>query len=147
MCARHHSVRYAAGLKQFFALRNLRDVIGLKPEVFPGYSAPFVGRSPEDVNGDHANGAVIGLFGLLPHWAKDIKLTKSTYNARSETVAVKRTFRDAWRACQALHRAVEAIWEPDWRSGKQLRAPRLQVGTLTRLGNPRTIRMPVRYFP
>jgi putative SOS response-associated peptidase YedK len=118
MCARYHSVLDAARLKQFFAVRNLRDVVGLKPEVFPGYSAPFIRRSPEDVDGDQGNEAVMGLFGLLPHWAKDTKLAKSTYNARSETVAVKPAFRDAWRRAQHCIVPVEAIWEPDWRSGR-----------------------------
>lgn len=37
-----------------------------------------------------------GTFGLLPHWANP-KLAKMTYNARSETVAEKPSFRNAWR--------------------------------------------------
>ncbi|MBC7602474.1 MAG: SOS response-associated peptidase family protein, partial [Ramlibacter sp.] len=44
-----------------------------------------------------AREAVVGVFGLLTHWTKDAKLTKATYNARSETVASKPAFRDAWR--------------------------------------------------
>ncbi len=39
--------------------------------------------------------ALNGLFGLVPHWATDTKITRSTYNARSETVAEKRRLRDA----------------------------------------------------
>jgi hypothetical protein len=33
MCARYHSVLDAARRKHFFAVRNVRDVVGLKPEV------------------------------------------------------------------------------------------------------------------
>jgi putative SOS response-associated peptidase YedK len=117
MCARYHSVLDAARLKQFFAVRNLRDVVGLKPEVFPGYGAPFIRTSPAG-DGDGGHQALTGVFGLLPHWAKDTKLTKSTYNARSETVAAKPAFRDAWRRAQHCIVPVEAIWEPDWRSGR-----------------------------
>jgi putative SOS response-associated peptidase YedK len=59
-----------------------------------------------------------GLFGLVPHWATDSKITKSTYNAWSETVAEKPSFRDAWKRGQHCIIPAEAIFEPDWRSGK-----------------------------
>ena len=39
-------------------------------------------------------------FGLIPSWAKDAKITRSTYNARTETVGDKPSFRDAWRRGQ-----------------------------------------------
>jgi hypothetical protein len=97
MCARYHSVLGAARLKQFFKLNGLNDILAAKDEVFPGYAAPLIGRPPERGSGDDAvpdREVVMGLFGLLPHWAKDRKLAKSTYNARSETVAVKTAFRD-----------------------------------------------------
>ena len=58
------------------------------------------------------------VFGLLPHWAKDEKLAKNTYNARSETVAEKPSFRDAWRWGKHCIIPADAIYEPDWRSGK-----------------------------
>lgn len=37
-------------------------------------------------------------WGLLPHWAKDDKLSYSTFNARSEEFTSKPTFKDAWKA-------------------------------------------------
>jgi putative SOS response-associated peptidase YedK len=39
-------------------------------------------------------------FGLAPNWAKDAKIVRSTYNARSEAVGDKPAFRDAWRRGQ-----------------------------------------------
>lgn len=36
-------------------------------------------------------------WGLIPHWAKEPKASYSTFNAKSETVAQKPTFRDAYR--------------------------------------------------
>src|ERR1700674_4717149 len=36
-------------------------------------------------------------WGLLPRWAKDVKIGYSTFNARADTIASKRAFRDAWR--------------------------------------------------
>lgn len=123
MCARYHSVLDAARLQQYFRSGFARDIADLKPEVFPGYSAPFIRRPREWESGDEAVPArevSVGVFGLLPHWAKDTKLSKSTYNARSETVAVKPAFRDAWNRAQHCIIPAEAFWEPDWRSGKNV---------------------------
>ncbi|MGN6285381.1 MAG: SOS response-associated peptidase [Afipia sp.] len=39
-------------------------------------------------------------WGLLPHWAKDEKLSYSTFNARSEEFTTKPAFRDAWKRGQ-----------------------------------------------
>ncbi|TRN45542.1 SOS response-associated peptidase [Pseudomonas syringae] len=59
-----------------------------------------------------------GSFGLIPSWSKDSKIAKRTYNARSETVAEKPSFRHAWRQAQHCIIPAVAIYEPDWRSGK-----------------------------
>jgi putative SOS response-associated peptidase YedK len=123
MCARYHSVLDAARLQQFFKVRGLVDIMGAQSEVFPGAAAPFIRRPREFSSGDDAapeREALMGLFGLLPYWAKDEKLARSTYNARSETVAEKPAFRDAWNRNQHCIIPAEAIWEPDWRSGKNV---------------------------
>jgi putative SOS response-associated peptidase YedK len=39
-------------------------------------------------------------WGLLPHWAKDEKLSFSTFNARSEEFRAKPAFKDAWKRGQ-----------------------------------------------
>ncbi len=41
-------------------------------------------------------------WGLIPHWAKDIKIGYSTINARAETVASKPAFRSAFRHRRCL---------------------------------------------
>lgn len=113
----------AARLKQFFKSRIARDIANLKADVFPGYPAPFIRRPPERDSGDDAvpdREGLVGLFGLLPHWAKDEKLSRNTYNARSETVDIKPAFRDAWKRAQHCVVPAEAFWEPDWRSGKNV---------------------------
>ncbi|PHN59688.1 hypothetical protein AO268_30660 [Pseudomonas sp. ICMP 8385] len=43
---------------------------------------------------------------------------RRTYNARSETAAEKPSFRNAWRRAQHCIIPAQAIYEPDWRSGK-----------------------------
>ena len=60
------------------------------------------------------------MFGLVPHWATDTKIARSTYNARTETVAEKPSFREAWKRGQHCIIPADAIYEPDWRSGKAI---------------------------
>ncbi|MCQ4239287.1 SOS response-associated peptidase family protein [Stutzerimonas stutzeri] len=93
-----------------------------KLELWPGYAGPFL-RKPRNV--DPYDDAVlpfeaeVGVFGLLPFWA-DKKLARSTYNARSETASVKRSFREAWKKAQHCIIPAVAIYEPDWRTGKAI---------------------------
>lgn len=96
-----------------------------KHDVWPGYLAGFIRRHEHTNVGDDAvpeRKALTGLFGMVPHWAKDTTGTKFTYNARSETVAEKPSFRDAWRKAQHCIIPAEAFFEPDWRSGKAVPA-------------------------
>ena len=94
-----------------------------KIDVWPGYAASFIRRPRESDVGDEAvpeREAVSGVFGLIPHWAADTKIGRQTFNARSETVAVKPSFRDAWKNAQHCIIPVDAFYEPDWRSGKAI---------------------------
>jgi len=36
-------------------------------------------------------------WGLLPHYAKDVKLAYSTFNARADGIETKPAFRDPWK--------------------------------------------------
>ena len=61
-----------------------------KADLWPGYLGSFIRRHPHADVGDEAvpeREGVNGVFGLVPHWATDLKLARSTYNARTETVA------------------------------------------------------------
>lgn len=92
-----------------------------KHDIWPGYVGAFVRAHPHADVGDDAvpqMEALPGLFGLVPHWSTDTKITKSTYNARSETVASKPSFRDAIKNQQRCIIPAEAIFEPDWRTGR-----------------------------
>lgn len=83
-------------------------------EAYPSYLAPIVRLSPD---GRDEKECVPACFGLVPHWA-DLKLAKHTYNARTETVASKPSFRHAWRQRQFCIVPAESFFEPSYESGK-----------------------------
>lgn len=109
-----------------------------KIDLFPCYEGPFIRlRDAESVDeGESELEALVGQFGLLPHWAKDRTLGRSTYNARSETVATKNSFRSAWRKAQHCIIPAAAIYEPDWRTGKAVptRISRVDGGVMSIAG-------------
>lgn len=89
--------------------------------IYPAQEAAFIRKPPEADSGDDAvpaMEAVKGLFGLLPGFAKDIHYGKRTYNARTETVAELASFKHAWAKARHCIIPADAIYEPDWRSGK-----------------------------
>ena len=64
-----------------------------KAETYPGYDAPFFRAGQDGL--EH----VLGRFGLVPYWTKpadEKAASRRTYNARSETVATKPSFRGPW---------------------------------------------------
>ncbi len=98
------------------ALTSLRASFGVLPEVFPGQAAPIIRIS--------SDGEVLlepSVFGLLPPWSQDLKFSRHTYNARSETVAQKPSFRSAWKKRQLCLVPMESFFEPNYESGKAVR--------------------------
>ena len=88
-------------------------------EVFPGNMAPMIRLPRADaVKGDRA--CAVAMFGMVPHWA-DTKLARHTYNARTETVAVKPSFRNAYKRRQFCIVPLSAYYEPCYESGKVVR--------------------------
>lgn len=92
----------------------LPDLFVEGKDAYPGYVAPLIYRPAEN----SAWSCVAGTFGLLPVWAKDRALAKRTYNARVETVGDKPSFRSAWHKRQLCIVPAEAIYEPNYESGK-----------------------------
>ena len=86
-------------------------------ETYPGLQAPVIVRSRR--TGRIACG--LARFGLVPAWAKDITISRHTYNARSETVAQKPSYRTAWAQGQFGLVPVDHFYEPNYESGKAVR--------------------------
>jgi putative SOS response-associated peptidase YedK len=84
---------------------------------YPGYAAPIIRQSGDRQGADVST----AIFGLIPAWAKDRSFAKRTYNARSETVAEKPSYRGAWRAQRFCLVPMEQFYEPCWETGKAVR--------------------------
>ncbi|SDY81819.1 SOS response-associated peptidase [Nitrosomonas halophila] len=118
MCSHYESIRDANRLLNYFGVEQPLDI---RFDVWLTYHSTFIVRPDEIDLGDEAVPeflALAGQFGLLPHWAKETTYGRRTFNARSETVAEKPSFRDAWRNGKRCIIPADAIYEPDWRSGK-----------------------------
>ncbi len=121
MCSHYDPQIDPRRLKAEFGVDDLPP--GLKSSLWPGYHGPFVRRHEFADIGDAAvpfRELLVGSFGLIPHWSKDATMARRTYNARSETVHEKPSYRDAWRQAQHCIIPAEAIYEPDWRTGKAI---------------------------
>jgi len=94
-----------------------RAIFDFPSESFPGYLAPVL-RESREVAGEIE--CIPAVFGMVPHWA-DMKLCRQTYNARTETVATKPSFRNAWKRNQFCIVPAENFYEPNYASGKAVR--------------------------
>lgn len=112
---------------------QLVSAFGIEPfeqgrlDLWPTYVGPFLRRPGIDEGQDEPGPsleALSGSFGLIPGWCKTTdqakKISRGTYNSRSETSATKSSFRNAWKRAQHCIIPAAAIYEPDWRSGKAI---------------------------
>jgi len=112
---------YRPGSRDF-----LRERFGADPpfeypaEAYPAAMVPIIRAVGATEVGKHVDCARAS-FGLIPHWATDAKIARSTYNARAETVAEKPSFRRAWRQAQFCLVPMVAFYEPNYDSGRPVR--------------------------
>lgn len=119
MCSHYHGVKDQERFRRHFGAAAPAEAG--REDLWPGYAGSFIRCHPLAHTGDEAVPALealTGLFGLVPHWSAGTKIARHTYNARSETVAVKPSFRDAWKHGQHCIIPADAFFEPDWRSGR-----------------------------
>jgi putative SOS response-associated peptidase YedK len=86
--------------------------------------------------------------GLIPHWAKDEKLSYSTFNARAEELTTRPAFKDAWKWGQRCLVVTDGFYE--WKTldpkGKQKQpyaiamadGPMVMAGLWARWKNPQS---------
>jgi len=84
-------------------------------ESWPGYRAPIIRA------GDSHRTADLAVFGLIPPWSRDGKNFRHCYNARTETVNEKPSFRHAWRQRHWCVIPADAFFEPSYDTGRPVR--------------------------
>jgi putative SOS response-associated peptidase YedK len=92
-------------------------------DVFPTYPGTIILKSHN--TGRTAIGPA--RFGLIPSWAKDEDFGRKTYNARSETINEKPSYKHAWSKRHYALALAEAFYEPCYESGKAVRTKIQQV--------------------
>jgi putative SOS response-associated peptidase YedK len=120
MCANHVPPPPRA-LREHFGVRE--PAFGYAADAYPASAAVMLRpNEPAAIAaGEPPLRAEPARFGLLPPWARDDKLMRQTYNARSETVAEKPSFRSAWRRRQFCLIPVQTWFEPSYESGTPVR--------------------------
>lgn len=86
-----------------------------RAEVYPTHPAPFIYMHEGKPKFELAE------FGLRPFWAKDKRYGTKTYNARSETIAEKPSYKNAWHKTQFGLAILDNFYEPNCESGKSVR--------------------------
>ncbi len=95
MCGRYYLKTPPPQLMDLFKLKNCETVLEPNLDVRPTNSVPVV-------LGDDPSTMTTARWGLIPSWAKDIKVGYKMFNARSETVAENGAFRSAFKRRRAL---------------------------------------------
>ena len=116
MC--NHYVAPAQGdIERHWHLGARQPVGRWAPGVYPRAPGPFI-RARQGQAGQRE--LVAGQWALVPHFAKNAKLSYQTNNARSEELAQKASYRAPWQRGQ---RCVIPAWvfdEPCWETGRNV---------------------------
>lgn len=109
---------YRAGARDFIReqFHVLAPTFDYREEAFPGYVEPIVRL---DAQGERE--CIAARFGLIPYWSKDATIGRRTLNARSETVAERPSYRQAWKRAQRCLVPMAWFYEPNYESGKSVR--------------------------
>lgn len=120
MCANYVPVTSAERLLQFFGV--VRGVDEPAREVFPAGLAPFIRLAPDGTDsGELVRTVADGIFRFVPDFIAKVEWARNTYNARSETVDTKFTYRKAWAEGHRCIIPSEAFYEPNYESGVPVR--------------------------
>jgi putative SOS response-associated peptidase YedK len=121
MCGRYVSPSQAE-IERFWHI-GARSKINLQPKLFetdynaaPTRMLPVVRRNEDTGELE----TVLMRWGLVPHWAKELKFGNQTINARAETVKTKPSFRAAYKSRRCL---IPAHGYYEWQAGPDGKQP------------------------
>lgn len=104
MCANFEAIRK----HRAYLLKLQESQLEFPEDIFPSYDSPLIFSNKNKIEWRLVK------FGLLPKWAKDTKIMRHTYNARTETIQEKPAFKNAWFNSQFALIPVEKIFEPKY---------------------------------
>lgn len=114
MCGRFTQQRPASELAEIFAAEPLADELGARFNVAPTDDAYVV------VQREDRRAITAYRWGLVPHWARDLKTGSKMFNARAETLTTSPAFRDAFKRRRCLV-PVDSFYE--WKREGNIRQP------------------------
>ena len=114
MCGRFTQERPASELAEIFGAEPLADELGPRYNVAPTDDALVV------VQRDDRRAVTAFRWGLVPHWADDLKAGSRMFNARAETITTSPAFRDAIRRRRCLV-PIDGFYE--WKREGTVRQP------------------------
>src|SRR5262245_36953008 len=117
MCGRFTLTVSVDLLRDFFPLFDLRREVEPRFNIAPTQPVLAVRA---DESGGKPRGAWLR-WGLVPWWADDLSIGSQLINARAESVADKRAFRDAFKKRRCLILA-DGFYE--WKKGPDQKAPK-----------------------
>ena len=105
MCGRYYLDTLPESLMEYFSISST-------PSLAASYNIAPTDSCPIVVSGTGGRRMGYARWGLIPAWAKDLKIGSRMINARSETAAQKPAFREAW---SKRHCLVPASGFYEWR--------------------------------
>ena len=114
MCGRFTQQRPASELAEIFAAEPLVEDPGARYNVAPTDDALVV------VQREDRRAITAYRWGLVPHWASDLKTGSRMFNARAETLTTSPAFRDAFKRRRCLV-PVDSFYE--WKREGSIRQP------------------------
>lgn len=114
MCGRFTQQRPASEFADIFAAEPLADELGARFNVAPTDAAYVV------VQRDDRRALTAYRWGLVPHWATDLKAGSRMFNARAETITTSPAFRAAFLRRRCLV-PVDSFYE--WKRAGTVRQP------------------------
>ncbi len=120
MCSNYRPVNSADRLAQHFGVVQAHDAPAA--DTYPSGLGPCVLLARPGEGGAHHDRVLVGaIFRLVPDFVARLAWARHTYNARSETVATKPTYRGPWRRGQRCIIPADWIYEPNHESGRHER--------------------------
>ena len=126
MCSNYQTVTRLDRVLTFFGVERERWE-PFPDDVWPLGLAPFI-RLHDDGSGNKV--IEDGQFGLLPSFAKELAYGRKTYNARSETVDERASFKQSWARGRRCIIPAEAVFEQCYETGKAVRWRIQQPGSI-----------------